>query len=107
MVRNGELTEFKPDKMTIGMAPLKETPFSNQLIETKPGDTFYLFSDGYSDQFGGMTDKKFKHKQLKNIITSVAGLKMAEQRQILEETYNNWKGDSHQVDDVLIFGFQL
>jgi serine phosphatase RsbU (regulator of sigma subunit) len=106
-LRNGELTEFKPDKMTIGLAPVIETPFANQIIDLMPGDSFYLFSDGYADQFGEITDKKFKQKHLKRVIASVAGYPMAKQKEILESTFNEWKGNSQQIDDVLIFGFQL
>lgn len=106
-MRNDVLTEFKADKMTIGLAPLKEQPFLNQSIDTLPGDTFYLFSDGYSDQFGEQTDKKFKHKNLKRVIESVSGLPMIRQKKILENTFNDWKGNSQQIDDVLVFGFQL
>ncbi|HOO99119.1 MAG TPA: SpoIIE family protein phosphatase [Bacteroidales bacterium] len=107
MVRNGELTEFKPDKMTIGLAPLAEHPFTNQIIETSPGDSFYLFSDGYADQFGELTDKKFKYKHLRRVILSMAGLPMELQRDALETTFMEWKGKVQQVDDVLVFGFQL
>jgi serine phosphatase RsbU (regulator of sigma subunit) len=107
MVRNGELAEFKADKMTIGVAPLKETPFTNILIDTMPGDSFYLFSDGYSDQFGEITDKKFKHKHFKRIIESVQGLPMTMQKEHLESAFNEWKGSTQQIDDVLVFGFQL
>lgn len=107
MVRDGELSEFKPDKMTIGLAPLMEQPFTNQLLETMPGDSFYIFSDGYSDQFGELTDKKFKHKHLKRVILSIAGLPMELQNAALESTFMEWKGNVQQVDDVLIFGFQF
>jgi serine phosphatase RsbU (regulator of sigma subunit) len=107
MVRNGELTEFKPDKMTIGIAPLRENPFTNNYIDTMPGDSFYLFSDGFSDQFGEITDKKFKHKHFKRIIESVEGLPMARQKEHLESTFDEWKGSTQQIDDVLVFGFQL
>jgi serine phosphatase RsbU (regulator of sigma subunit) len=107
MIRKGELTEIKPDKMTIGLAPLKEHPFTRQVIDLCPGDSFYLFSDGYSDQFGELTDKKFKHKNLKGVISSVAGLPMSQQKAVLESTFMEWKGKVQQVDDVLVFGFQF
>ena len=106
-LRDGELAEFRPDKMTIGVDPVLESSFTNQKIETKPGDMFYLFSDGFADQFGEITDKKFKYKHLKNIITSVAGLPMPKQKEVIESTFNEWKGKADQIDDVLVFGFQL
>jgi serine phosphatase RsbU (regulator of sigma subunit) len=107
MVRDGVLTEYKSDKMTIGVAPLVEEPFTNNCIDTLPGDSFYLFSDGFSDQFGEITDKKFKHKQFRMIIESVQGLPMAIQKDHLENAFLRWKGATQQIDDVLVFGFQL
>jgi serine phosphatase RsbU (regulator of sigma subunit) len=107
MIREGDLTEYKPDKMTLGVAPVVEASFTNVCIDTKPGDAFYLFSDGFSDQFGEITDKKFKYKHLKRIIHSFEVLPMPQQKQHLESTFNEWKGNMQQVDDVLIIGFQI
>jgi len=107
MIRDGVLTEYKPDFMTIGVAPLKEVAFRNITIDTRPGDSFYLFSDGYSDQFGELTNKKMKHKNFKLLLESVSKLPMAEQKDKLERSFNDWKGSVPQVDDVLIFGFQF
>lgn len=106
-IRNGELSEFKPDKMTIGIAPQAEKPFTNTIIETEPGDSFYLFSDGFADQFGEITDKKFKYNQFRQILLSVTGLSMASQKECLEYAFKEWKGRSQQNDDVLVFGFQV
>ncbi|MDP4223186.1 MAG: SpoIIE family protein phosphatase [Bacteroidota bacterium] len=106
-IRDGELVEFRPDKMTIGIGALAEQPFTNSIIDTKSGDSFYLFSDGFADQFGGATDKKFKYKQFKQTLLSVTGLSMASQRECLEYTFKEWKGRSQQNDDVLVFGFQV
>ena len=77
-IRDGEVSEFKPDKMSIGLAPVHEHPFTNIVIDTRPGDTYYLYTDGFSDQFGELTDKKFKHKQLKKAIQSVAGFPLSQ-----------------------------
>ena len=107
LIRNGEIIEYKPDFMTIGVAPLKEVAFRNTNIDIIPGDTFYLFSDGYSDQFSEATDKKLKNKNFKLLLQSVSHLTMPEQKQSLEESFFNWKGSVQQVDDVLIFGFQF
>lgn len=107
MIRNGELSEYKPDKMTIGIAPRMEKPFTNTVINTLQGDSFYLFSDGFADQFGELTDKKFKYNQFKQALLSVNGLSMASQKECLEHTFKEWKGKSQQNDDVLVFGFQL
>lgn len=106
-IRKGELTEFKPDLMTIGLAPLRENAFTNIYIDTKPGDVFYMFSDGFSDQFGEVTNKKLKHKNFKKLLESVSGQPMAVQKEQLETAFCKWKGSVPQVDDVLIFGFQF
>jgi serine phosphatase RsbU (regulator of sigma subunit) len=107
MVREGALTEFKPDKMTIGVAALTEAPFTNNFIDIRQGDSFYLFSDGFSDQFGEVTDKKFKHKHFKRVIESVQDVPLSQQKMFLERTFIEWKGSVQQVDDVLVFGFQI
>lgn len=107
MIRNGDLTEYKPDKMTLGVAPVREASFTNNSIDTKPGDSFYIFSDGFADQFGELTDKKFKYKHFKRIIHSFEVLPMTQQKEHLENAFNEWKGNTQQVDDVLVIGFQL
>jgi len=107
MIRNRVLTELKPDKMTIGIAPIKEIPFTNNCVDITQGDSFYLFSDGFSDQFSEITNKKFKYKHFKRIIESVAGLPMAKQKEYLECSFKEWKGNAQQIDDVLVFGFQF
>ena len=106
-IRDGELTEFKPDLMTIGLAPLKECAFTNILIDIRAGDMFYLFSDGFSDQFGELTNKKLKHRNFKRLLESVSGQELAQQRINLERAFIDWKGTESQVDDVLIFGFKF
>lgn len=106
-IRNGEMNEYKPDLMTIGVAPLMEVAFRNYEIDTNPGDIFYLFSDGFADQFGELTNKKLKHRYFKKLLESVAMLPMAEQKVRLEKAFSEWKGSFPQVDDVLIFGFKF
>ncbi len=107
MFRDGEITEYKPDKMTIGVAALRETPFTNNIIDVKKGDSFYMFSDGYSDQFGEMTNKKLKYKNFKKVIELAQMLPMERQREYIENSFKEWKGNIQQVDDVLVFGFQF
>jgi serine phosphatase RsbU (regulator of sigma subunit) len=106
-IRNGELTEFKPDLMTIGVAPLRENAFRNNDIDTLPDDMFYLFSDGFSDQFGELTNKKLKYKYFKKLLESVAGFPLNDQKERLENAFLEWKGSVPQVDDVLIFGIKF
>lgn len=107
MVRDGRINEFKPDKMPIGIAPMEETSFTNHRIEIKPGDNFYLFSDGYIDQFGGEMNKKFKSRKFRELLLSLQGKTMKNQLDIVEKSFDDWKGSGPQVDDVLIFGFEI
>jgi serine phosphatase RsbU (regulator of sigma subunit) len=66
-----------------------------------------MFTDGYADQFGGTNGKKFKYKQLQDLLTKSSQLGMDEQKQIIEKTFENWKGNLEQVDDVCIIGIHI
>ena len=105
LVRNGELHETKADKASIGRSSLNtDIEFSNHRVEVHPGDTVYLFSDGYADQFGGEMMKKFKYGKLKELILSIQDQPMEKQRIILDQTIEEWRGDVEQLDDILIVG---
>lgn len=106
IVSSGELREIRPDKMPIGLAPLREEPFNNSIVEFDQDDMFYLFSDGYPDQFGGPENKKFKYKQFRNLLTSNSSLPAEKQKGIVEVTFSEWKGMNQQIDDVTVFGFK-
>ncbi len=104
LVRNGELAEYKADKLAIGHEP-GEQNYSNHEIEIKPGDTLYIFSDGFADQFGGDRGKKFMSKNLKRLLTDISSRPLPEQKVVLEKTLLEWMGnDYEQLDDVLIIG---
>jgi serine phosphatase RsbU (regulator of sigma subunit) len=107
LIRDGILKEFKPDKMPIGVAPLEEKSFTNHRIEVEKGDSIYLFSDGYPDQFGEVTNKKFKYRQFRELLLSIQGKPMAEQKDVIESTFHEWKGKTIQIDDILILGFEI
>ncbi|MFO7852195.1 MAG: PP2C family protein-serine/threonine phosphatase [Bacteroidota bacterium] len=106
-VSEGELTEIKPDKMPIGVAPLEEVSFTNHRIEVKQGDRFYMFSDGYPDQFSEETNKKFKIKNFRELIAHASGWSMEKQKRHIENIFYDWKGSTVQVDDVLVMGFEI
>ncbi len=105
VVHNGELYEYPSDKMPIGFAH-KYQEFTNKTIKLIKGDTFYLFSDGYMDQFGGEKNKKFKPHRFQNLIRDIHHKSMEEQKEILYLTLEEWKGDKEQVDDIIIIGFR-
>ncbi|RPI45799.1 MAG: hypothetical protein EHM46_01345 [Bacteroidetes bacterium] len=106
-IRGRVLTEIKADKMPVGINAVEEDSFTDHTLKLKPGDIVYLFSDGYADQFGGPMNKKFKYGPLKELLIGISDQPMEQQKNILEETIDAWKGVRDQVDDILIFGIQF
>ncbi|OFY84496.1 MAG: hypothetical protein A3F72_13895 [Bacteroidetes bacterium RIFCSPLOWO2_12_FULL_35_15] len=103
-----ELIEIKGDKFPIGIFVGEELHlFNNHEVELFPGDTVYIFTDGFADQFGGAKGKKFKYKPLQELIISIQEKSMKQQQQILSRTLNDWKGDLEQVDDILVIGIKI
>ncbi len=100
------MKELSPDKQPIGNYA-NEKPFTNKEIVLNTNDILYLFSDGYADQFGGPKGKKFKYKQLNEVILANHGKPLSDQKEILKHTFDNWKGDLEQVDDVCVIGIRL
>ena len=107
IIREGNLLEFKPDKIPVGKYLEEEIPFTRHLISLKKGDCIYTFSDGYADQFGGAKGKKLMSRQLKELLISVSDLPMQQQKDKLNCSFNKWKGDLEQVDDVTIIGIRI
>jgi len=107
LIRNNELLEEKPDKQPIGYFLDELTPFTNVNLEIKKGDTIYIFSDGYADQFGGPKGKKFKYRPFKELLLSLQGTPMKEQRDVLDKTIEDWKGELEQIDDICILGVKI
>ena len=106
-IRRRVLTEIKADKMPVGINAVEENSFTNHILNLMPGDIAYLFSDGYADQFGGPLNKKFKYGPLKELLIRISDKPMEEQRRILEEVIEKWKGRQYQVDDILVFGIKF
>lgn len=102
-----ELIELKPDKMPVGKHDRDSEPFTLQTIELKENDLIYTFTDGFADQFGGPKGKKFKYKQLQEILLSNAQKPLAFQKEILEVSFAEWKGELEQIDDVLLIGIKI
>jgi serine phosphatase RsbU (regulator of sigma subunit) len=101
-----ELIEVKADKQPIGVFEDCK-PFTSHSISFNEGDSFYLFSDGYADQFGGEKEKKLKYKTFKELLLSTHDKSIGEQANVLENYFNAWKGKLEQVDDVCIIGVGL
>ncbi|MDO9186807.1 MAG: tetratricopeptide repeat protein [Bacteroidia bacterium] len=106
LIRNGKLEEIKADKQPIGYYP-ESRPFTNNEIQMQKGDSIYLYSDGYADQFGGPKGKKFKYKQLEDLIVANTQLPMNDQKEILKNHFTEWKGSLEQIDDVCVFGVRV
>jgi tetratricopeptide (TPR) repeat protein len=106
IIRNGELIEYAPNKQPIGKVD-KPTTFTTHRIELQQGDRLYIFSDGFADQFGGEKGKKFKAANLKKLLLSIQNESMEQQKNILQQTFNQWKANLEQVDDVLVIGVSV
>ena len=107
IIRNGELIEKKADRMPIGLFTKREDPFTACCFKYLPGDTIYLFSDGYYDQFGGEKDSKFKTKNFKDLLININRCSMDEQAKIIDKTHLEWRGETPQIDDILVVGIKL
>jgi serine phosphatase RsbU (regulator of sigma subunit) len=107
LIRKNELIEFKKGQNSIGYSPDLEKHFETVHFDLKEGDRFYLFSDGYTDQFGGENVKKFNRNRFRNLLLSLEEMSMAKQRKELELSFDNWKGNQEQVDDVCVIGIQI
>jgi serine phosphatase RsbU (regulator of sigma subunit) len=105
-IREKELTEYKPDKMPVSIHEVM-IPFTRHEIRIKKGDAIYLFSDGFADQFGGPKGKKFKYRAFKELLIAQAAKPMEEQCRILDHTFEAWKGDIEQIDDVVVIGMKF
>jgi ligand-binding sensor domain-containing protein/serine phosphatase RsbU (regulator of sigma subunit) len=108
LIRNKIISEYKGDKISIGsFSEQNEREYTNHVIDLKPNDSIYLFSDGYVDQFGGPAGKKYKSNQLKLFLSSIQHVQMEEQREALERNIESWRGNLEQVDDILILGIRI
>ena len=108
MVRNNELVQVDANKFPVGTFVGENLQvFTNHELDVQEGDVFYIFSDGYQDQFGGPKDKKFLTKRFRELLLEISIHPMDKQREILEKTFLDWKKDAVQVDDILVIGIKI
>ena len=109
LIKNGpaaELIEAYANRMPVGVGERKEN-FTLHTIEAKSGDMLYLYTDGYADQFGGPKGKKFKYKQLNELLVTLQNKPLNVQKTELNNSFENWKANLEQVDDVCVIGIKL
>ncbi len=106
MDKNGVLIEIKADKQAIGRGE-RNNLYTTHELNYAQENTFYLFTDGFADQFGGPKGKKFKYKPLFELLQKTGRLGIKEQSELIQSTFFNWKGELEQVDDVCIIGIKL
>ena len=104
--KSKEIEEIKANKQPIGVYD-DGVPFTNNVIDVDEGDVIYLFSDGFSDQFGGEKGKKLKGRKFREIITEIGKQPMQQQLDRMNFEFDAWKADYEQVDDVCIIGIRI
>lgn len=107
IARGDTLITCPADKMPVGKSPRDHLAFTLQEMDLQSQDVVYILTDGYADQFGGSKGKKFKYKQLEEILLSISHLPMQEQAGVLKTKFNQWKGGLEQVDDVTVIGIRM
>ena len=107
IVRNKELIVDKADKMPVGVSRRDVNPFTLNTIDIQKGDSFYIYSDGFVDQVGERTGRKFLTKNFKTLLVEIGDKTMKEQKEIIERTFTKWIGNVNQIDDILVWGFRI
>lgn len=106
VVRNHKIIELPADRQPVGKYD-NSTPYTTLNFNLEKGDTIYIFSDGYQDQFGGEKGKKFKSTNFKKLLVEINDLPMNEQMKTLQNRYTEWRGDIEQIDDVCVIGVRV
>ena len=109
IIRSGsqEIEQIKGDKFPIGPFIGGIQNFQNHTLQLESGDTVYVFSDGYADQFGGEKGKKFRYKNFRELLLGMQDKEMYEQKELLDTTIESWRGELEQVDDILVIGIRV
>ncbi len=114
LIHNGNLIWKQGSRFSIGGQKISSKTFTNETFDIEEGDIFYVFSDGYIDQFGGQYGKKFKSSQFKSLLKKIYTLPMDEQQKILIQTFDDWvkkpmanNNTYEQIDDILVMGFRI
>ena len=107
LIRDNELQIFKTDKFAIGSFEPGTKNYQTFTLDVKKGDIIYLFSDGYADQFGGLKGKKFMYRQFKETLLAISHETMENQKVLLDQKIEAWRGSLDQIDDILVMGVKV
>ncbi len=106
LIRGSEVFQYKGDRMPVAISD-RMIDFNNHVIELQENDQVYIFSDGYIDQFGGENNKKFMRKRLVSLLMEIKDEPMTRQKEVLVRSFDEWKGDNEQTDDVVMIGLRI
>lgn len=108
LIRDGKLIEYVSDARPIGMSMMKEFKrFTSNEIHLQKGDTIYIFTDGFADQFGGPKFRKYYYQNFQKFLIEISSQPMEMQQELLRKEFEEWKGDYEQIDDVLVLGVKF
>lgn len=107
LIRDQQFIEVEANRFPIGFYGNSEKQFTSRTLNLQENDTFYLFTDGYCDQFGGEDKKKFNRKRFREVLMSIQSMPLAEQEAFLRYVLLNWRQEEPQVDDVLVIGCRI
>lgn len=106
-IRDNEIISHKADKFPVGKHTVDLIPFSLKTVPLQKGDCLYTLTDGFADQFGGQKGKKFKYKQLEELLLSIYMKPMQEQKSVLDKAIEEWMKDTDQIDDICLIGIRV
>ena len=107
IVRDGELIVTKGSRQPVGSHMLEDEPFINNEIDLFEDDRIYIASDGYQDQYGGDENRKFMTGRFKRLLVEISKKPMYSQKEILENTIEEWMSGERQIDDILVIGIKI
>jgi len=105
--RDNDIIEIPADKMPIGFHQKKHVAFSSRIMTYQKNDIFYLFSDGFMDQFGGKSGRKFLKGNFKKLLLDVSDMPLDDQKDLIMTAFNDWKGEKNQIDDILVMAVKI
>ncbi|HEY6161006.1 MAG TPA: SpoIIE family protein phosphatase, partial [Bacteroidia bacterium] len=106
-IRGDVSQRIKVGTQPVGFVGKRNTEFTKQEIALAAGDTFYIFTDGFCDQFGEKEDEKFMEHHFEKLLLDNRHLSMPAQAELLERTLDEWKGTLPQLDDILVIGIRM